>query len=207
MTESERMFPLPTKPFLPRPQHVARRNPVHSCPLGPTELFGHGRRYVLLPQPRTDLGMLPEQVKETWARVRSRAKSLFQQGQVEPWTPMFGTVALASRTHPGRREVVYGGLCLVIFQSLLEVVRDLAVDHGLLAQAQSLDPLVETEVLHAPCPDGHRSAVHPAPPRWTTQRAQHTHTVLAEQITHWLQGPDPTERLETLVRTIRDHLR
>ena len=179
---------------------------MHSCPLGPTELFGHGRRYVLLPQPRPDLGMLPEQVEEVWARVCSRAKSLLPQGQVEPWAHMFGTVALAPRTHPGRREVVYGGQCLVILRSLLEVVRDLAVDHGLRAQAQSLDPLVETEVFLEPCLDGHRPAAHPAPPGWNTQRAQHPHTVLAEQVTHWLQGPDPTERLEILVRTVRDHL-
>ena len=134
---------------------------MHSCPLGPTELFGHGRRYVLLPQPRPDLGMLPEQVEEVWARVCSRAKSLLPQGQVEPWAHMFGTVALAPRTHPGRREVVYGGQCLVILRSLLEVVRDLAVDHGLRAQAQSLDPLVETEVFLEPCLDGHRPAAHP----------------------------------------------
>ena len=171
---------------------------MHSCPLGPTELFGEGLRYVLRPGPRART----ECVEEAWPGVRSLAESLMHRQQMDPRPYTLGTVALAPRTIPGEREVVNGGQFLATLRLLLAVVRDLAADQGLEAQARTLDPLVGDDGSLDPCFDGHEGA---GPT--TVGEPSPTHTALTEQITHWLQGPELAERSDALVRTVRDHLR
>lgn len=170
---------------------------MHSCPLGPTELFGHGLRYVLLPDPAASLRTATERVEKVWAGVRSLAESRLHEEHANPRPHTLGTVALAPRKHPAEREVVTGGQYLEVAWALLAVVRDIAADHP---AAWPRDPAPRAGA------DGSlpfRSDGHGRPDHTVLD----THTVLTEQITHWLRGPRRAQRLTALTRTVREHLK
>ncbi|QUX24905.1 MULTISPECIES: DUF262 domain-containing protein [Nocardiopsis] len=207
---------------------------MQSNTYSPTAIFGSHTRYVVPLFQRPYVWNRDEQWEPLWQDVRSVAERLLEpQTLLAPPAPHFlGAVVLDQQSIPtgyiAVRRVIDGQQRLTTLQLLLDAVRRAVRSHGRSEDEPALRILVRNEAQIA----GDASEIFKV---WPTDRDRdgfraamgedgvlgqgdsplvRAHGFFFEEITRWAlddgegaPGGSPQERLNALVRTVRDHLR
>jgi hypothetical protein len=202
----------------------------------PAGIFGHHIRYVVPLFQRPYVWTEDDQWKPLWDDVRTLTERLLDAPPptygAPPMPPHFlGAIVLDQQSSPagfiGMRHIIDGQQRLTTLQLLLDAAQWVVEQHGAAMDAQALKVLVLNDA-HIAAHSDHVFKVWPTdrdqdafrvamdnasdvPPALVGSRIVQAHAFFVRQITEWAEVTgDPekvTQRLNALVRALRDHLK